>query len=233
MVMGLGVYDQWIRALSDGTVAAKVRTSKRLGAIQPASHEAIQALSAAAQDPSRRVRLAAVLALGRLKDPDGVPGLIRAAKHPVRSVPDLTLAAALAACAEDRPALLNDLLHSPESRLRIMATWALSEIADQTVLEPLLDVASDSDPEVRGKSARALARIHGRESVAALMRLARDPVWFVRVRALDALGDCGAERSGRPRARSAISRRLRASANPRDEGRHRGPRTDHRVPARV
>ncbi len=188
-VTSLGVYDQWIRDLVSGSVANKVRAAKRLGAIQPASREAIHALTVAAEDPSRRVRMAVVLALGRLKDSEGAAGLTRVAQHPVRAVPDLTLAAALAACAEGKPALLNQLLRSPEPRLRIMATWALSEIADVSVLDPLLDVMADPDPEVRGKSARALARIHARESATALMRLARDPVWFVRVRALDALGE--------------------------------------------
>jgi HEAT repeats len=188
-VIGLGVYDQWISELHRSSVAYKVRAAKRLGAIHDS--RGVQALNGAARDPSRRVRLAVALALGRLKDPEGIHGLIRVAQHPVRAVPDLTLAAALAACAEGKPALLNDLLRSTEPRLRIMATWALSEVADRTVLEPLLDITGDPDPEVRGKSARALARIHDRGAVAALMRLARDPVWFVRVRALDALGELG------------------------------------------
>ncbi len=188
-VMGLGLHDQWIRDLGHGSVAAKVRAARRLGALQPASSESIQALVQASLDPSRRVRLAVTLALGRLRDPDGIPGLIRVAHHPVRAVPDLTLAAALAACAEGEPTLLSGLMRRPEPRLRIMATWALSEIADRTVLGPLLDLAGDTDPEVRGKSARALARIQCPETVAVLMRLARDPIWFVRVRALDALGE--------------------------------------------
>jgi HEAT repeats len=188
-LFGLGVYDGWISELRDGSVARKVRAANRLGAIQ--DPRGIQALVNAATDPSRRVGLAVVLALGRLKDPEGISGLMRIAGRSDRAVPDLTLAAALAACAEGKPALLNDLLRSPVPRLRIMATWALSEVADPSVLEPVLDVTSDPDPEVRGKSARALARIRNHKAVAALMRLARDPVWFVRVRALDALGELG------------------------------------------
>ena len=101
------------------------------------------------------------------------------------------LAAALAACAEKDPALLAELVRSPQARLRILASWALSEVADRSVLDALLEITSDPDPEVRAKSARALARVRERESVAALTRLAKDPVWFVRVRALDALGELG------------------------------------------
>jgi hypothetical protein len=87
--------------------------------------------------------------------------------------------------------LLNDLLRSPEPRQRILASWALSEIANRSVLDTLLEITADPDPEVRAKSARALARVHEAESVAALERLARDPVWYVRVRALDGLGELG------------------------------------------
>lgn len=186
-LFGLGVYDGWISELQRGSVARKVRAAKRLGAIR--DPRGVRALANAADDPSRRVRLAVVLSLGRLKDPEGIGGLMRIAENFDRTVPDLSLAAALAACAETKPALLKELLRSPKPRLRIIATWALSEIADQSVLEPLLEVTSDPNPEVRGKSARALARIHDRKAVAALTQLAGDRVWFVRVRALDALGE--------------------------------------------
>jgi HEAT repeats len=187
MLIGLGVFDRWQREVLHGSVAERVRAATRLGSIR--DPRGIAALVSAAGDASWQVRLAAALALGRLKDPEGVPGLIRVAQNPVRAVPDLTLAAALAACAEGKPSLLADLIASPEPRLRIMASWALSEIADRSVLDQLLDVAGDPDPEVRAKSARALARVHDHGAVAALMRLARDPVWFVRVRAMDALGE--------------------------------------------
>jgi HEAT repeat protein len=187
MLMGLGVFDRWVHQLRHGTVAERVDAATRLGSL--ADPRGVEALVSAGGDASWQVRMAVTLALGRLKDPSGVPGLIRVAQNPVRSVPDLTLAAALAACAEAKPALLADLLRSSAPRLRIMASWALSEIADSSVLEALLEVSNDPDPEVRAKSARALARIHDRMSVAALTRLAQDPVWFVRVRALDALGE--------------------------------------------
>lgn len=187
ILKGLGVFDHWLRQVRQGSISERVQAATRLGSLPDPI--GVQALVNATSDASRRVRLAAALSLGRLKDPEGIPGLIRVAQNPVRLVPDLTLAAALAACAEGKPKLLEELLRSPVPRLRIMACWALSEIADRSVLGALLDIASDADPEVRAKSARALAKVHDRESAAALMRLARDPVWFVRVRALDALSE--------------------------------------------
>lgn len=185
----LGVFDEWLGDLRRGSVARRVHAAMRLGSVR--DPRAVEALVSAAEDRAWQVRLAITISLGRWADPRGVPGLIRVARHPSRSVPDLTLAAALAACAEEQPALLAGLLRAPESRLRIIASWALSEIADPSVLQPLLDITEDPDPEVRAKSARALARLHERESVEALSRLARDPVWFVRVRAQDALAELG------------------------------------------
>jgi HEAT repeat protein len=188
-LIGLGVMDDWLHDLRHGSVAGRVRAAMRLASVRDPS--GVEALVRAAEDSSWQVRLAVTLALGRLKDPAGVQGLIRVAQNLSRTVPDLTLAAALAACAEKDPALLAELVRSPQARLRILASWALSEVADRSVLDALLEITSDPDPEVRAKSARALARVRERESVAALTRLAKDPVWFVRVRALDALGELG------------------------------------------
>jgi HEAT repeats len=212
MLAGLGVFDRWLSEVQHGSVARRVQAAHHLGSIP--DPRGIEALVSAAEDSAWQVRLAVALSLGRLRDPKGVPGLIRVAQNPIRAVPDLTLAAALAACAEGQPALLVELLRSPEPRLRVMASWALSEIADSSVLEPLLDVTSDPDLEVRAKSARALARIRHREAVGALMRLARDRVWFVRVRALDALGEL-ADPAAEPAALQGLedpSREVRSRA---------------------
>ena len=187
MLGGLGVFDRWLRELQGGPVARRVQAAIRLGSIHDS--RGVQALVAAAADDSWQVRLAVTMALGRLKDPEGVSGLVRVAQNPARSVPDLTLAAALAACAEGNPSLLAPMLLSPGPRQRIVASWALSEVGDLSVVDQLLVVTRDPDPEVRAKSARALARIHAPASIEALCRLAKDKVWFVRVRALDALGE--------------------------------------------
>ena len=212
MVAGTGILDRWLADLRGGSVVRRVRAATYLGSIRDPS--VTGALVGAAEDHSRLVLLAVAISLGRLREPRGVEGLIRIARHLSRSVPDLTLAAALAACAETQPALLVELLHARESRLRIIASWALSEIADRSVLQPLLEITEDPDPEVRAKSARALARLHEPESVEALSCLARDPVWFVRIRALDALGQLG-EVAGETAALRGLedsSREVRARA---------------------
>lgn len=185
-LVALGIFDRWLDELKSKKVNRRVQAVIRLGAVP--DPRGVEALVEAAKDPSRHVRMAAVLALGRLKHPQGVKGLAEIARSSTRVVPDLTLAAALASCAEGNPTVLNELLTSPQARTRIVAVWALSEIADARVLSQLLPLASDPDPEVRAKSARALARIDEPPTLEALGRLAHDPVWFVRVRAMDALG---------------------------------------------
>jgi len=205
-VVSSGIFEQWLQQLRDGRVARRVRAAMRLGYFH--DPRGVAALVSAAEDPSPELALAVVLSLGRLKDPVGLPGLIRLTRRAPAVIPDLTLAAALAACAESCPAKLVSLLEAPEERSRVIGVWAISEVADSTVLPQLRHAAWDSFPEVRAKTARALARISDPESVEALNELARDPVWFVRVRALDALGRLHAP-AGEATAFAALADKVR------------------------
>jgi len=185
-VIDSGVYEHWLQQLRAGSVRRRVTAATRLGHFH--DRRGVQALVAAAQDPSPQVELAVALSLGRLKDPAGLRALVALAKKSRSAIPDLTLTGALAACAESPAARLVSLLEGPADRTRVIGAWALSEVSDLTVLPQLRRAAQDPEPEVRAKVARALARIPGRESVEALRLLAHDPVWFVRLRAFDALG---------------------------------------------
>ncbi len=181
-----GIFERWLRDLRKGGFSRRVRAATSLGYVHDV--RGVYALTRAAEDRSPEVRLAVTLSLGRLKDSRGLPGLIRLASTPSSPTPDFTLAAALAACAKDSPGRLASLLQARGTRTRMIGAWALSEVADKTVLRYLLTAAQDPEAEVRAKAARALARIPGDQCTDALLHLARDPVWFVRVRALDALG---------------------------------------------
>ncbi len=211
LLSGLGVCERWIRELRKGRVARRVQAAMRLGYCRDL--QGIVALVAATEDPSPQVELAVTLSLGRLKDPRGIRGLVRIAQKPTRRVPDMTLAAALAACGKASPARLAELLHAPQESSRIAGAWALSEVGDASVLRQLVGASRDPAPEVRAKVARALGRIQDENSLAVLHRLALDPVWFVRVRALDALG--------RLRATQAADAAVRGLGDPVREVRHR------------
>lgn len=185
-LMGIGVYDRWLQEIRQGRKSRRVQSALRLGYVH--DRRGVEALVAAASDGDAVVRLAVALSLGRLKDPGGLPGLIHLAQGRTKTIPDLTLAAALAACAEGCPSLIAGLLRAPRVQTRVIGAWALSEVADGTSLPALSDATRDSDPEVRAKVARALGRVPEEGSLHLLSALARDPVPFVRVRALDALG---------------------------------------------
>jgi hypothetical protein len=189
-LLNYGIYACWIAELKSGNAARRVRAAIKLGHLR--EPRGVEALVAAATGPSPEVQLAVTLALGRMADPAGLPALARMAREPQLRVPSLTLAAALAACAQPCPDKLVESLRAPLIRTRIIAAWALSEVADASVLPALTAAVQDPEPEVRAKVARALGRIPGPESVEILKRLARDRIWYVRVRALTALGKHGA-----------------------------------------
>jgi len=185
-VVGSGIFDRWISDVRNGGPSTRVRAATRLGYVHDL--RGVFELARATGDGSLEVRMAAVLGLGRLQDPRGLLALVTIASKPSSEIPDFTLAAALAGCAQKSPGGLANLLRARETRARVIGTWALSEVADRTVLRYLLAAARDPEPEVRAKVARALARIDHPQSIEALHRMAGDPIWFVRVRALDALG---------------------------------------------
>ncbi|MFB3924118.1 MAG: HEAT repeat domain-containing protein [Terriglobia bacterium] len=206
-----GTYERWLRETRRGSMGRRIEAVRRLGYIR--EPRGVEALEAASGDKNFELKLTSALSLGRLKDPRGLPALIRMAQDPRNNVPDLTLTAALAACANGHSDVITGLLRAPQGRTRMIAAWTLSEIADTASLPALSAAIRDPDPEVRAKVARALARIPGEEALDSLADLASDPVPFVRVRALDALG-----RNGSPTAEPIL---LRGLDDPQAEVRHR------------
>lgn len=185
-VINSGIYDHWLEQLRAGPPPKRVMAAQSVGHFH--DPRGVEALVAGAEDPSPEVQLAIVLSLGRLRDPAGLPGLMALSKKPSKVIPELTHAAAHAACASTCPERLLPLLQASETRLRLIGAWALSEVANASVLPQLREAARDVEPEVRAKVARALGHLPNPESVETLVTLTRDPVWFVRVRAFDALG---------------------------------------------
>ena len=96
----------------------------------------------------------------------------------------------------------------------------LGELASPELGEELLVLASDVLPEVRASAARALGNTNASYTLPALHSLASDPEWFVRLRAVVALGQienigkinillrslCDANRHVRQRAAWALAR---------------------------
>lgn len=180
------IFNDWIRQLRYGGEDARVRAATWLGSIHHS--RSLTALSQSAKGSPPRLKLAITVSLGRLAESDTIPALAYIAIGHTPGIPDVTVAAALAACAEGCPDTLAPLLADLNARVRRLAAWALSQVADGSVQRDLLAAAADSDAEVRARVAGALARAGGVRAEQALGLLTADPVWFVRVRALEALG---------------------------------------------
>lgn len=205
-VTGCSVYTSWLARLRTGRMLERVRAARMLGYFPDG--RGIQALTQALHDRSPKVVLSSLLSLGRLRALAAVPELVKSLPDLPRTIPNVTLTAVLAGCARQEPESLAGLMKSADERLRLVGAWAISEIADTSVLTHLVAAIADRYPEVRAKVARGLGRIPDAESVAALQIMVRDPVWFVRYRALRALGDLRAPEGTDP-ALSALADEVR------------------------
>src|SRR5579872_4525299 len=92
-----GIYTSWLQRLRTGRTPQRVRAAKMLGYFS--DDRGLQALARGLRDPSAKVTLSCVLSLGRLKAAAAVPALVSSLPSLPRSIPDVTLAAALAECA--------------------------------------------------------------------------------------------------------------------------------------
>jgi HEAT repeat protein len=103
---------------------------------------------------------------------------------------------ALVACCRSVPQRLVGWLVDPTASVRLAAAIALAEIGSAEVAPSLVPFTRDPDPEVRARLVDSLgARANlqdmspddAKRLVDCIVEQTRDPVWFVRVRALDAL----------------------------------------------
>jgi HEAT repeat protein len=103
-------------------------------------------------------------------------------------VPALPVQTALVQACAERPQLLLPYLRHAEGPVREMLARVLGEVATAAIGTDLLQFAEDELDELRAAAARALSHTEGSLSLEALCELARDPVWFVRLRAIVSLG---------------------------------------------
>lgn len=150
--------------------------------------EAIPALAEALDDPDAETRIAAVRGLGRTGLPRAAEPILERLRFDTLQVPERPLLNALLNCTRSGPAVLVPYLRFADDRMRPVLARLLGEIATADLEEDLLLLASDPLAEVRASSARALARAKPRLALTALGNLAGDDEWFVRLRAVVALG---------------------------------------------
>ena len=150
--------------------------------------EAIPALSEALRDRDAETRKAALRGLGRIAAPKAGEEILQWVAESGLGAPDLALQNALISCCAESPRLLLPYLHNAEGPVREVLGRVLGEVASASLAPDLLPFVDDKQAELRAAAARALSHAPARFAIESLEQLARDPVWFVRLRAIVSLG---------------------------------------------
>src|SRR5450432_548043 len=182
--------------------------------------EAIPALAAGLDSNLRETRIAAVRGLGRTARMEAAIPILDRIVTGRFDAPERSLKNALVSCCRSDPQVLVNYVEQTQGPVRELLARVLGELASPELGEELLVLASDVLPEVRASSARALGNTNAWYTLPALHSLATDPEWFVRLRAVVALGQiedtgkisillhslCDANRHVRQRAAWALAR---------------------------
>jgi len=150
--------------------------------------EGIPALAEGLRDPNLETRLAALRGLGRMACSQAAEEILAWLGEKGLTVPALPLQSALIQCCAERPQLLLPYVQNATGHLREVLGRVLGEVATPSLGLDLLQFVGDDLDELRAAAARALSRSHSGLAFDVLNELARDPVWFVRLRAIVSLG---------------------------------------------
>ena len=149
--------------------------------------EGIPALAEALRDRALEIRLAALRGLGRMACPQAAEEILAWVGEVGLSVPALPLQSALIQCCAERPQLLLPYVQHAEGQLREVLGRVLGEVATPSLGLDLLQFVGDDLDELRAAAARALSHTKSGLAFDLLNELARDPIWFVRLRAIVSL----------------------------------------------
>jgi HEAT repeat protein len=150
--------------------------------------EGISALAEGLRDRSLEIRLAGLRGLGRMACPQAAEEILAWVAETGLSVPALPLQSALIQCCAERPQLLLPYVQHAEGPLREILGRVLGEVATPSLGLDLLQFVGDDLDELRAAAARALSHTKSGLAFDLLNELARDPIWFVRLRAIVSLG---------------------------------------------
>src|SRR6266404_1794630 len=157
--------------------------------------EGIPALAEALRGRNLEARLAALRGLGRMACPEAGEEILAWVGEKGLSVPALPLQSALIQCCAERPQLLLPYVQHAEGPLREILGRVLGEVATPSLGLDLLQFVGDDLDELRAAAARALAQSPSGMALDVLSELARDPIWFVRLRAIVSLGKLSQRRA--------------------------------------
>jgi HEAT repeat protein len=150
--------------------------------------EGIRALAEGLRDRDSETRLAALRGLGRMACPEAAKEILNWVDDAGLVVPALPLQSALIQTCAERPQVLLPHLHHADKTVREVLGRVLGEVATPSLGPELLRFADDELPELRAAAARGLSYLSPGGAVNVLSELAKDVVWFVRLRAIVSLG---------------------------------------------
>lgn len=151
--------------------------------------EGISALAEGLRDRDSETRLAALRGLGRMACPEAAVEVLNWVDEVGLVVPALPLQSALVQTCAERPQVLVAHLRHADNTVREVLGRVLGEVATPSIGTELLQFADDNLPELRAAAARGLAYLSPSAAVDVLSDLSKDPVWFVRLRAIVSLGE--------------------------------------------
>jgi len=164
----------------------KMRSLVALGRTR--APEGIPALAEGLRDPDLETRLAALRGLGRMASPQAAEEILAWVAEKGLTVPTLPLQSALVQCCAERPNLLLSYVQNAKGQLREVLGRVLGEVATPSMGLDLLQFVGDDLDELRAAAARAMSQSQSGLAFDVLNELARDPTWFVRLRAIVSLG---------------------------------------------
>ena len=150
--------------------------------------EGIRALSEGLRDRDVETRLAALRGLGLMACPEAAKEILNWVDDAGLVVPALPLQSALIQSCAERPQVLLPHLEHADETVREVLGRVLGEVATPSLGPELLRFADDDLPELRAAAARGLLYLNAGAAVTVLSELAKDAVWFVRLRAIVSLG---------------------------------------------
>jgi HEAT repeat protein len=150
--------------------------------------EGIHALADGLRDDDLEIRLAALRGLGRMACPKAAEEILAWVGEKGLSVPALPLQSALIQCSAERPLLLIPYVQNAEGPLREVLGRVLGEVATPSLGLDVLQFVGDDLDELRAAAARAMSHTKSGLAFDVLTELVRDPIWFVRLRAIVSLG---------------------------------------------
>jgi HEAT repeat protein len=175
--------------------AIRVLVTEILGSI--ADPRAFESLAQALDDRDRRVRRAAIAAIGKLNTQAAVARLLEALESDDSAFADIAARSLVNAGALVSRFII-DLLRAPNPELRARAARILGQIREPLAKGPLVNALKDPDDWVRAAAAHALGDLLDSSAAESLIDCLRDVHPPVRAAAADALGQLRALSAAEP-----------------------------------